>query len=153
MPETELSPDDVAEIFGGQVGSVEIDADEQEVSLALNTIRDHLKAAAKEDGVGINQLAHRLDISPPSVSRFLGGEGDVRVSTVVLYGRALGRKWDFSLYKDSACVVQGNHRDSPIVLRVDQQFATATSGPTLVLVLSAPAPQKPLIDMKTKALT
>jgi transcriptional regulator with XRE-family HTH domain len=153
MPETELSPDDVAEIFGGEVGTVETDADEIEVSLAVNTIRDHLKAAAKEDGVGINQLAHRLDISPSSVSRFLGGEGDVRVSTVVLYGRALGRKWDFSLCKDAACVVHDNHRGTPIALSVEQHVATATSRPTPMLVLSAPAPQNPLVDMKTKALT
>lgn len=132
MPSTELSPAEVIEIFGGEVGTVETNADETEVSLALNTIRDHLIAAAKEDGVGVNQLAHRLDISPSSVSRFLGGDGDVRVSTVVLYGRALGRKWDFSLHKDSACEAQGNHHGRSVTIGIGNS-ATATAGATFMI--------------------
>ncbi len=100
-------------LFGGLASSIETNNDEREVQLALRTVRDCLLEAAERENVGVNQIAKRLGISPSSVSRFFSGEGDIRVSTAVVYARALGCLWNFSLYPNSACAVRGNHSGKP----------------------------------------
>ena len=111
--ETELK-----ELFGAPARSIEPDNDQLEVQLALRTIRDYLMAAAELDDVEVNQLARRLCISPSSVSRFLGGEGDFHVSTMVLYTRALGRGWIFDLHHDSTCTANRNHSGRPEISQI-----------------------------------
>lgn len=127
MTGSELSPAEAAEIFGGEVGTIDPNPDELAVDLVLREIRDLIMCAAQEGGVGVNQLAKRLDIAPSSVSRFLGGEGDMRVSTAVLYARALGRVWDFSLRHNEDAVTKGNHIGCPVVM-ISAAPGAATSG-------------------------
>jgi plasmid maintenance system antidote protein VapI len=110
MPDIDLSKAEIAEMFGGEAGAVELDADEIEVSLALQAIRDQLLAVAEKARVGVTQLANRLHISPSAVSRLLGGESDMRVSTAVLYARALGCRWDFRLAPDDGYSLKGNNQ-------------------------------------------
>ncbi len=111
--ETDLSQAEIIEMFGGEAGPVEVNADEVEVSLALQALRAQLLEAAEKMHVGINQLSRRLHISPSAVSRFLGGEGDMKVSTAVLYARALGQRWGIFLTPDDGCLPQGNHQGKP----------------------------------------
>ena len=110
---TDLSQAEIIEMFGGEAGAVEVNADEVEVSLALQALRAQLLEAAEKMHVGINQLSRRLHISPSAVSRFLGGEGDMKVSTAVLYARALGQRWGIFLTPDDGCLPQGNRQGKP----------------------------------------
>jgi transcriptional regulator with XRE-family HTH domain len=108
MTSPEAPDAELMEIFGGTVQPIEPDPDEMSVTLTLQELRAQLVDAAKRDGVGVNQLARRLHVAPSSVSRALGDSGDMRVSTLVLYARALGRRWDFWLTHDADCHAAGN---------------------------------------------
>ena len=115
---------ETARLFGGQVVEIHPEDDLLEVQLALRTIRDHLLSVAERDGVGVNQLARRLDISPSSVSRFFSSDGDIRVSTAVLYARALGCYWDFKISGDAACTADQNHSGRPEIIHRGSMAAT-----------------------------
>ncbi len=128
MNEVDKVDTETAELFGGEVTPIQPDQDELEVQIALRTIRDHLMATAERDKVGVNQLARRLSISPSAVSRFLGGDGDVRLSTAVLYARALGCRWDLHLRHDDACTARGNHLGHAEF--IGRSASTSTSGTT-----------------------
>jgi transcriptional regulator with XRE-family HTH domain len=121
---------EIAELFGGHARVIEPDNDELEIQIALRTIRDHLLSAAEHDKVGVNQLAGRLHISPSAVSRLLGGDSDMRVSTAVLYARALGRRWDFVLTDNETGTARGNIRGAPATVEIITT-STMTSGATV----------------------
>ena len=109
MSEIDMSQNEIPEIFGGEAQPIKVDAQELEVSLALQSIRVQLLEVAEKAKVGTVQLAGRLGIAPSAVSRFLGGEGDMKVSTAVLYARALGHRWELFLKPDVVCVGYGNY--------------------------------------------
>jgi transcriptional regulator with XRE-family HTH domain len=147
-------------LFGGVAPNIESNNDEREVQLALRTVRDCLLETAERDNVGVNQLAKRLDISPSSVSRFFSSEGDIRVSTAVLYARALGCLWNFSLYPDSACTVRGNQSGKPELSVYDVEGAKNGSGTPQIRQLwgttfgrpaTFVAPSDPKINLKATA--
>lgn len=142
MSDADLTEAKLAELFGGPAPEVRPDEGHLAVQLALRTIRDELMTAAEHDKVGVNQWARRLGISPSSVSRFLGGDGDFHVSTSVLYARALGRRWDFVLASDQGCMKRGNHSGRPEVTveivdskRIGNTTTTTATAPTVVLGL------------------
>ena len=101
MPDTEMSPEEITEMFGGEVAPIKVDHDEIEVILALQDIRGQLLAFVETENSSNPQplllLAKRLNITPLTVSRFLNGGGDMKISTMVLYARALGCTWNFTL--------------------------------------------------------
>lgn len=147
MSDADLTEVEAAELFGAQAREVQPDEDQLMVQLALRIIRDELMAAAEHDRVGVNQWARRLGISPSSVSRFLGGEGDFHVSTAVLYARALGHRWSFTLESDQGCARRGNYSGRPeMTFEVmgsnrssDRIGNTETdAAPTIVLTLRSP---------------
>jgi transcriptional regulator with XRE-family HTH domain len=151
MPDIELSEAEIAAMFGGEAGPIEIDPDEMAVALALRTLRDRLMEAAKADGVGVNQLAARLHISPSAVSRLLGGEGDMRVSTAVLYARALGRAWDFVLHDDAAARSAGNFR--PTLVPAGSPTPTSvTAFPPPTEVRTPHAIAQPTVRVETRVV-
>lgn len=128
QPEEELSPAEISAIFGDHVEEAHPDPREIEVALTLDKIRDLLKEAAEEESVGINDLARRLDVAPSSVSRFFSSEGDMRVSTIVLYALALGRSFHPSLSHAHV------HGSNSLHMHVVQDHgwpgsATTTAGP------------------------
>ena len=136
MADDEPTEAEIAELFGGRARDIQPNNDELETHLALRTIRDSLLVAAEEEKVGVNQLAGRLHISPSAVSRTLGGDHDMRVSTAVLYARALGRRWDFVLRDNEACAVRGNHRGA-IAISGIHNSTTTTSAPPFSIVATA----------------
>jgi transcriptional regulator with XRE-family HTH domain len=111
---------ELAEIFGEKSEPIEVDQDELAVTLTLRDIRGQIIDAAREDAVGINQLARRLNVAPSSVSRALSDGGDMRVSTAVLYGRALGRSWDFRLRKDACHIAKCHDRANVRIVNQDE---------------------------------
>lgn len=128
MSDTDLSHAELTAMFGGKAEAIETNPDEIEVSLALQSIRKQLLEAADNDHVGVSQLARRLHISPSAVSRALSGESDMRISTAVLYARALGRRWDVSLTVDAACQAAGNRAAGLEIIVGIQNASTATPG-------------------------
>lgn len=92
-----LTPEETAELFGHPVEAAPINERELQVVLALRHIRAQLAEASERDRVGVNELAGRLKVTPPVVSRMLRSDGDMRVSTAVLWADALNRTWDFVL--------------------------------------------------------
>lgn len=153
MNEPELSEAEGAGLFGGPAREIQADSDSLEVELALRTVRALLMEAAEDDKIGVNQLARRLHISPSSVSRFFGNDGDFHLSTAVLYGHALGRRWDFSLLRDASCAVRGNHSWRPEIVQ-QGSVSPCTSGATGIAYASA-SPSVPIADpaleLKVKA--
>ena len=103
MADIDMTSDEILEIFGGEVQPIESDAQELEVGLALHSIRNQLATTAAHANIGTVQLAKRAGVAPSAVSRFLSSEGDMKVSTAILYARALGHRWDFALSPDISC--------------------------------------------------
>jgi DNA-binding transcriptional ArsR family regulator len=83
--------------------SVVPDADFK-IAHTTRSIRRQLKAAAESKGIGIRELAKRLGVSPPAVSRHLSSDGDLRISTAVLLADAMELEWKFSLTKAAAII-------------------------------------------------
>lgn len=131
MADIDLTLDEIAEMFGGEAGDITPDAEELEVTLALQSIRSQLIELAERQKVNGSRLARRLHISPAAVSRTLGGESDMKVSTAVLYARALGHRWDITLVPDGACQHTGNHSGRPEMTLGISNTSTATAGPVL----------------------
>lgn len=104
----EFTPDEAAEIFGKPVDPIPPDAREMELALVLRRIRSLLIDAAADRGVGVKNLAARLDVSPSVVSRMLRSEGDMRVSTAVEWAYALGFAWDFNLREIHTAAARAN---------------------------------------------
>lgn len=98
MTDLDLSDAEIAEMFGGQAQAIETDPDEMAVAAALMRMRGLLREAAENDDVRVGQLADRLNVSPSVVSRMLRSEGDMKVSTAVLWARALGKVWHLTLH-------------------------------------------------------
>jgi transcriptional regulator with XRE-family HTH domain len=152
-PEHHLIDPETVRLFGGEVREIHPADDGLEVQLALRTIRDHLLSVAERDGVGVNQLARRLDISPSSVSRFFSNDGDIRVSTAVLYARALGCYWDFGLSRDAACTADRNHSGRPEIIH-DGSLSANTPSTSTYLASVPLCPRRGLrstIDIKATA--
>jgi hypothetical protein len=118
----ELTHEEALELFGAPVEAIEPDSGELELSLVLNRIRALLMHAANHEGVGVNELATRLGVSPSVVSRLFRSESDMRVSTAVEWAHALGYVWDFNLRNASCGTVGSNHASATI-----QNTATTTS--------------------------
>jgi plasmid maintenance system antidote protein VapI len=99
-PTSSHEDDDAAvlALAGGKVTKApQIDPSDLEIAVALGRVRGQILAAAKRDGIGVRELARRMEISASAVSRQLRSEGDMRFSTAILFARALGRRWHFSL--------------------------------------------------------
>jgi transcriptional regulator with XRE-family HTH domain len=96
-----LPEDDEAALLalvGGKVAQVPlIEPADLEVAVGLGRVRGQILAAAKEEGVGVRELARRLKVSAAAVSRQLRSESDMRLSTAILLAHALGRQWHFAL--------------------------------------------------------
>lgn len=107
--EHNLAPAQVAELFGEPVKPTPVDEDEMQVALVLRQIRSLLAEAADSEKVGVTELASRLNVSPSVVSRMLRSEGDMRVSTAVMWAQALGRVWDINLCKARTEAFGVNH--------------------------------------------
>ena len=134
MESDTLSSEEIQDLFGGEATPIKVDPDEMAVSLVLRSIRNQLADCAEATNVGVNQLARRLDVSPSSVSRFLNGEGDLRVSTAVLYARALGRAWNIALSQEETAPEKGNYRGHPEFMDfiVSTSNTTSTEAPFMV---------------------
>jgi len=127
MPEVDLPQAEIEEIFGGEVSEIEPNADEIEVGLVLRDLRAKIVECAEAQGVGVNQYARRLGVAPSAVSRFLSGEADMRVSTVVLYTRALGYSCEFVIRSDEACAANKNFRLTSSSMEIGNSASTSTS--------------------------
>lgn len=88
---------EMAALLGGEVSEVYLDHDEQAVFEAAHEVRTLLHQQADQDNVTAAQLARRLAVSPSAVSRMLKNDGDIKLSTAVLWARALGQRWGFKL--------------------------------------------------------
>ena len=77
--------------------SVEVDPDEQAVFEAVYGARRSLVRVMEHDGVGVNALSRRLGVSPSAASKMVSSESDMKISTVVLWARALGRQVTISV--------------------------------------------------------
>ena len=113
MIDNELTPSEIEEmaaILGGEVQPLFDHPDEREVALVLNDMRGLLIEATNAEDVGVNELADRLGVSPSAVSRMIRREGDLRVSTAVLWAFALGRTWRLHLSKFDRAVDRGNYQ-------------------------------------------
>lgn len=94
---THPSDEEMRELFGSPARAIEVDEDELEIVLLCKHVRHELFERAMQLGVGVNDLARKLNVSPAVVSRFFSNEGDMRLSTAVLFARALDCEWTFTL--------------------------------------------------------
>ena len=113
MSDTKMSQAEITEIFGGEVQPIEVDPQELEVGLALEHVRSQVVECMQRYDVGTVQLADRLHVHPSSVSRFLGSGGDMKVSTAVQYGRALGQTCTITYTPNYSCTSGGSYHTVP----------------------------------------
>ena len=109
--------------MGGEVTRApQIDPSDLEIAVALGRVRGQILAAAKRDGIGVRELARRMNISASAVSRQLSSEGDMRFSTAILLARALGQRWNFSLSPRDA----PSHATESPVAKAESSIANAS---------------------------
>jgi transcriptional regulator with XRE-family HTH domain len=116
LPTSSPEDDEAAllSLVGGQVTQdPQIDPSDLEVAVAVGRVRGQILAAAKKEGIGVREMARRLKISASAVSRQLRSEGDMRFSTAILFARALGRRWRFSLSPSDAASVTDDEGRTP----------------------------------------
>jgi hypothetical protein len=131
MSDTGMSQTEIMEVFGGEVQPVQVDSQELEVNLTLEHIRSQLVECMEKSNVGTVQLANRLHVHPSAVSRFLGGGGDMKVSTAVQYGRALGQTCAVTYTANPACAATGNYHSGATISGAGG--GTLTSGAVIFL--------------------
>ena len=129
--------DDIKDLMGGKVSQLEIDSDELNVEIGLRHIRAEILDAIEADGLGVNQLSRVLRVSPSTVSRTIHGEGDMKVSTMLLYGHAIGCEWSIELKKPSR-VEKANYFDLSAQPNQNGFECQGTTTPFSVQVISPP---------------
>lgn len=87
----------IVELLGEKASVPDRDYEEEEVMGIVRRARGLLVRAAMDDGVSDAEIGRRLGVSRSLVTRFFRSERDMKVSTLVLIGRALGRRWSIDL--------------------------------------------------------
>lgn len=78
--------------MSGQRASLPGDEIATETCELAMRIRTMLRNEMDAQGITGIELARRLDVSPSVVSRVLSSTGDMRISTAILFGLAMGLK-------------------------------------------------------------
>ncbi len=60
-------------------------------------ITEKIYEIMKKEGIGINEMANRMDITPREVMEFYNGYSDLTLKTLVKFSLCLNRKLVFSL--------------------------------------------------------
>ncbi|WP_204737457.1 helix-turn-helix domain-containing protein [Gluconacetobacter azotocaptans] len=89
--------DDLAFLLGGDAAQLERDYEEEAIQRLVNRARGLLAEAVSQDGVKPAELADRLNVNRSLVTRFFRSGQDMKVSTLALMARALGREWVLEL--------------------------------------------------------
>jgi transcriptional regulator with XRE-family HTH domain len=105
MPSSQtISQDDsdvLYSLLGGQVlRPPEFDSVDVLIGTSVRRVRGQILAEAAAQGVGVRELARRTNVSPSAASRYLRSEGDMRVSTAVIFAHALSCTWQFVLKRN-----------------------------------------------------
>lgn len=93
-------PDELDRIIselGGTPEPIARDPAADAVVAALQRVRGLLLEAAQAKGVGVREIARRLNVSPAAVSRQLRADGDMRISTAAMLAHAIGQSWKIEL--------------------------------------------------------
>jgi transcriptional regulator with XRE-family HTH domain len=116
LPMSSPEDDDAAllSLVGGKVAQAYlVEPADLEVAVEVGHVRGQILAAAKDEGVGVRELARRMKISASAVSRQLRSEADMRFSTAILLARALGRRWRFLLSPSAEISDAGGEGQTP----------------------------------------
>lgn len=73
------------------------DYDEEYIARVVNRVRGLLAQAVHERNITLTELAQKLGVNRSLVTRFFNSEGDMKVSTLALIAKALGKEWDIRL--------------------------------------------------------
>ena len=104
---TTLSPidakslEDLRREFGVVTSVPEINEESLEAASLAAHVRGLLAEATHQDKVSVTELARRLKVTKSAVSRHLHADGDMRLSTMAMFARALGRKFIVELRFDA----------------------------------------------------
>ncbi len=91
-----------------------------DIASASRRVRAQIQAAFVERGFTVRRLAKKLDVTPAAVSRHLRSEGDIRISTAVLFARALDMHWEIKLVPNA-----------PTITVIESASLPRTSAPSL----------------------
>ena len=86
-------------LLAGAGGDIERDYEEEAVQRLINHARSLLAEAVTLDGIKPSELSARLGVHRSLVTRFFRSHSDIKVSTLAVMARALGREWVFCLEK------------------------------------------------------
>ena len=92
-PALDADLDALRAALGGEFEPIHRDATEDEIVTALRSIRGALIISAKEQNIGVSEIARRAGVSKAAVSRQLRSDGDIRVSTLTVLAHCLGRRF------------------------------------------------------------
>lgn len=85
---------DFSNLLGGvEKVAPERDYEEEYVQFVINRCRGLLMEAVRNDDIKPSDLASRLDVDRSLVTRFFRSGRDMKVSTLAIMARALGREW------------------------------------------------------------
>ena len=85
--------------FGTVSGMPQIDPDGRAAALLAQEARGLIFEAIQDDKITLTELARRLGVSKAAVSRQMNSDGDIKVSTLAIIARALGREVEITMRK------------------------------------------------------
>lgn len=78
---------------------IERDYEEEDIQGLINVARSLLSEAVSEDNIRPSDLASIMNVHRSLVTRFFHSHGDIKISTLAIFARALNRKWFLTLEK------------------------------------------------------
>ncbi len=126
-----LSPREVQLVqeLGSVTEAAKFDPIDVRVATLVRNVRGEIAAAARDQGLGVREIARRLGVSAAAVSRHLRSEGDMRLSTAELFAIALGKRWQLSLM-DASCT---NGRDQIVTPVVPDKPASSVDHKAIIV--------------------
>ena len=88
-------------IFGTVSGMPYIDPDGRAAARLAQDARGLLIEATHQDKITLTELARRLGVSKAAISRQMNSDGDIKVGTLAIIARALGREVEITLRKST----------------------------------------------------
>lgn len=89
---------DLINLLGGDSHvEIERDLEEEYVAETINRARGLLARALAEEKMSPAALARKMNVDRSLVTRFFKSQGDMKMSTLALFARALNRKWIIDL--------------------------------------------------------
>ncbi|WP_215755320.1 winged helix-turn-helix domain-containing protein [Acetobacter sp. P5B1] len=89
--------------FGYSDEDIEVDTEALAISRLANQFRGQILELIAHRQIGVRELARKLDVKPPTVSKFLNSNKDTKLSSWAVVAHALNAEFKVSLQDHFSC--------------------------------------------------